>query len=87
MLTMAHRPTLQHPQPGHNQELLGLVLLTCRHHTRPDFVQCRRLPLFEIDGGRPGFRGRITRVWFPLHDWQEMYSRESKAQFDFSEAT
>ena len=40
---MQHRPTLQHPQPGHNQELLGLTLCS------------GTLPMFESDGGQAHF--------------------------------
>ena len=61
------------PQPDSQSGTTWSGVVDFRHPTRPGFVQCRRLPMFDSDGGRPSFNGR-----FPLRDWQEMYSRENK---------
>ena len=60
MCTMAAPSNTSASTTGSQSGTTWSGVVDCRHHTRPDFVQCRRLPMFEVDGGRPGFHGQIT---------------------------
>ena len=57
MCTMAALSNTSAPTTGSQPGTTWSGVVDCRHPTRSTLVQYRRDPMFEVDGGRPGFHG------------------------------